>query len=118
MPGYCKLGERCLVRHANQLIVVSRELQSYYFQRNMVEAPYTYLMASRKATSSECGSISTLHQFNLQHRDYVLYIGRLSEEKRIEDFIVAYEGPCPAFGSLLSRVRQPLVTATWTRFST
>jgi len=84
-----KLGERCLVRNAAQMIVVSGELRQYFrteYGRDTVHIPN----GVEAPTAGESEDTGTLSEFGLLPRDYVLYLGRLVPEKRIEDLIIAY----------------------------
>jgi glycosyltransferase involved in cell wall biosynthesis len=84
-----RFGERSLVRHADQMIVVSQDLQRYYnlsYGRSTVHIPN----GVEELANDDRNDQDTLGLYGLQPSEYILFLGRLVPEKRVEDLIVAY----------------------------
>ena len=80
-------AERFLARHADEMIVVSRELQDYFqrqYQRRTTHIPNG---VDRLYASTDHDLLAS---FGLKAGRYVTFIGRLVPEKRVEDLIVAF----------------------------
>jgi glycosyltransferase involved in cell wall biosynthesis len=84
-----KQGERSLVRLATRMIVVSRELKSYY--RTQYDRTTSYLPNGVEVVrSSMYSDNSVLREFGLKSKEYFLYLARLVPEKRTQDLIQAF----------------------------
>lgn len=84
-----KQGERFLVRDATRMIVVSRELKSYY--RSQYDRTTSYMPNGVEVvTRSMYSDDSVLQEFGLKPKDYILYLARLVPEKRTQDLIQAF----------------------------
>lgn len=86
-----RFGERSIVKNVDSIIVVSRDLQRYFdvqygrsttYIPNGVEGP----------TPGEIDDIGILADFGLKPRQFLIYLGRLVPEKRIEDLLLAFKG--------------------------
>ena len=86
-----EFAELSMVRNVDQILVVSRDLQQYYADRYGRET--TYIPNGVEPVSAEEYEKSTvLQEFGLKSRGYILYLGRLVPEKRVEDLIAGYRG--------------------------
>jgi glycosyltransferase involved in cell wall biosynthesis len=86
-----QFAERSMVRNVDRILVVSRDLQGYYASQYGRETIYIP-NGVEPVTEAEFKNSTVLRDFGLKSRDYVLYVGRLVPEKRVEDLIVAYRG--------------------------
>lgn len=80
------LGEWFSARLTHVRVVVSRTLQDYYRSQYDVESVYIMNGVNLPAPVSD----NVLKQFSLKARNYVVFVGRLVPEKRIEDLIRAF----------------------------
>ncbi|MEM7354310.1 MAG: glycosyltransferase family 4 protein, partial [Acidobacteriota bacterium] len=87
-------AERLLARHADEMIVVSQELQEY-FQRQY-QRPTTHIPngVERLFVSQDHDLLAS---FGLEAERYVVFIGRLVPEKRVEDLIAAFRSMPPSY---------------------
>jgi len=83
-------AEASMVRYADRIIVVSRDLQRHYAESYGRDT--AYIPNGIETVDSALARSEVLRRFGLTARDYILYLGRLVPEKRIEDLIQAYEG--------------------------
>ena len=85
--AYILLGEKCAVRFAHEIIVLSRAVQQYFldtYGRETVFIP-------NGVTPPEHRSADRIREtFGLEERNYILYLGRLVPEKGIHYLIEAY----------------------------
>jgi len=83
-----RLAERLIVNLADQIIVVSRDLQKYYEHFYGIET--VYIPNGVEDISNVQNSGATLLKYGLEASDYLLFLGRLVPEKRVEDLLSAY----------------------------
>jgi len=84
-----KQAERFLVHEARRMIVVSRELQAYY--RAQYGRITSYVPNGVELVQPAMYADDTvLRTFELQPREYLLYLARLVPEKRTHDLIQAF----------------------------
>ena len=91
--AYLKLGERIIARYADEVIVLSRDVQSYFWNTygrstNLIENAVT------PVETAPCCEIR--RQFGLERHEYVLYLARIVPEKGLHHLIRAFrrcEGP-------------------------
>lgn len=83
-----RLAERMAVRLADEIIVVSRELQDYYKTTWRRRTNLIYNSVDFESSLEE-GQQGRVRQLGLEPRRYLLYAGRLAPEKRIGDVIQA-----------------------------
>lgn len=84
-----KQGEYSLVRHSRRMIVVSRDLKRYY--QTQYGRITSYISNGVEAVTKEMlTDHSVLQKFNLQPKQYVLFLARLVPEKRVHDLLQAY----------------------------
>jgi len=84
-----KLGERCIVRDASRMIVVSRDLKDYYFRQYNRLSSYIPNGVER-VNGNMYAEDAVLREFGLQPQQFMLYLARLVPEKRTDDLIRAY----------------------------
>lgn len=84
---YIHLGEKMAVRYADEIIVLSRNVQKYFldqYGRRTVWIPNG--ICEPQKIGPEC-----LAQFGLEKDEYILFLGRLVPEKGIHYLIEAYK---------------------------
>lgn len=84
---YIRKGEKCAVRFADEIIVLSENLKQYFkdtYNRETVFIPNGVLPAEYK----EADEITKL--YGIHKDDYILFLGRLVPEKGIKYLIEAY----------------------------
>lgn len=84
---YLKYAERCAVKRADRIIVLSRNMQSYFseqYGRETLYIPNGIDPIRRRGESDE------LERLGLEPDGYVLFLGRFAPEKRAELLIEAW----------------------------
>ena len=84
---YIMMGEKCAVKHADEIIVLSKGVQEYFketYGRKTVFIPN----GVNKPKIVEPNLIQ--QKFNLNKDDYILYLGRIVPEKGIHYLIEAF----------------------------
>lgn len=85
--AYIRQGEKMAVRYADEIIVLSRNVQKYFlttYGRKTVWIPNgVNVPQSRQADR-------IMSEFGLKKDSYILYLGRLVPEKRVHDLICAF----------------------------
>ncbi len=94
-----KMGEKAAVRFAHGMIVVSKDLQSYFLQTYGRETVYIPNAPASYAESDPDFSYGT--SLGLSQGRYILYLGRLVPEKRGDLLIEAFQSLKPAGWKLL-----------------
>jgi glycosyltransferase involved in cell wall biosynthesis len=89
-----RMGERAAVRFADEIIVVSKDLQSYFSNTYGRETVYIPNAPASYAESDPNFSYGT--SLGLQQGRYMLFLGRLVPEKRPDLLIEAFEALKPA----------------------
>jgi glycosyltransferase involved in cell wall biosynthesis len=89
-----KMGEKAAVRFAHGMIVVSKDLQSYFLQTYGRETVYIPNAPASYAESDPDFSYGT--SLGLSQGRYILYLGRLVPEKRGDLLIEAFQSLKPA----------------------
>jgi glycosyltransferase involved in cell wall biosynthesis len=84
-----KYSEGSMLRNVDRVVVVSRELQRYYAEQYGRETVYIP-NGVEPVRDSDYTNSTVLQEFGLTPRHYLLYLGRLVPEKRVEDLILAY----------------------------
>jgi glycosyltransferase involved in cell wall biosynthesis len=84
-----RFGEQSIVRNADAIIVVSRDLRHYFKQQYGRDVAYIPNGVEGPVSSKLDGSY--LHkQLGVTPGQYLIYLGRLVPEKRIADLLLAY----------------------------
>jgi glycosyltransferase involved in cell wall biosynthesis len=84
-----RLGERNAVKYADEIVVVSKALQTYFKQTYGIETKYIPNGPGSYQDSDR--SFSYTRSLGLQPDRYILYLGRLVPEKRPELLIAAFQ---------------------------
>ena len=84
-----KLSEKLMVRYADEIICVSRDMQEYYLQTH--NRATTYIPNGMDLSKKEVRSPrESLRPFGLSEKPYIVFVGRLVPEKRVHDLIKAF----------------------------
>ena len=84
---YIRLGEKMAAKHADAIIVLSRETQNYFkttYGRSTV-------MIRNGVTAVPDYETDALAQFGIQPKKYILFLGRFAPEKRADLLYEAYK---------------------------
>lgn len=85
---YLKFGEKMAAKKADQVIVLSKNMQRYFkekYGRDTVYIPNGLTMPVR------CEAKLITDKFNLQYGEYILFLARIVPEKGVHYLIDAYE---------------------------
>ncbi len=85
---YIRFGEKCAVKFADEIIVLSENVRQYFketYNRETVFIPNGVNPADKKQAKEITA------KFNLQKDEYILFLGRLVPEKGLERLIEAYK---------------------------
>lgn len=85
---YIRFGEKCAVRFADEIIVLSKNVQSYFKEKYGCDTVFIPNGVS-PAENKEAEEIIT--KFGLHKNDYILFLGRLVPEKGLRYLIEAYK---------------------------
>jgi glycosyltransferase involved in cell wall biosynthesis len=83
-------GERSIASHIDNIIVVSRQLESYFHDRYGRASTYVP-NGVNDMDAAPWNDSPVLAEFGLTSGEYITYIGRLDPGKRIEDLISAFQ---------------------------
>lgn len=84
---FLRLAEGIAVIFSDQIVVVSSELQDYYFKQDLE----TFLLPSALVMHGRIAPKLIQHKYGLNKDNFILYLGRFVPEKRIEWLIKAYK---------------------------
>ncbi|WP_346681939.1 glycosyltransferase family 4 protein [Bifidobacterium pullorum] len=100
--SYLKFGERTAATCADEVIVLSRNVQQYFkdtygrethFIPNGIEhAEISSVVGDGTVSGSDTPSVSILDAHGLQREGYVLFLGRIVPEKGVHYLIEAFKG--------------------------
>jgi len=84
---YIKFGEKCAVKYADEIIVLSQNVKNYFKQKYSRETVYipNGISKAEKVAANEI-----TEKFGLKNNDYILFLGRLVPEKFVDGLIKAY----------------------------
>lgn len=85
---YIKAGEKCAVRKADEIIVLSENIKNYFADTYNRKTVYIPNGVSRPEILSAC---EITDKFGVCKDDYILYLGRLVPEKGIHYLIEAFK---------------------------
>ena len=85
---YIMLGEKCAVRYADEIIVLSRNMQEYF---KTLYGRETKLIPNGVNHVEPLPAALIKETYGLDKDDYILYLGRLTPEKGIHYLIEAYQ---------------------------
>lgn len=83
---YIKLGERIAVKNADEIIVLSRGLQSYFketYNRKTKLIPNGIDVVHKK-------KVDKIKKWGLDKNSYILYLGRIVPEKGVKELVISY----------------------------
>lgn len=86
---YIKFGERCAVRFADEIIVLSENVQKYFMDTYGRETVFIPNGVNRPKVR-EADKIKS--KWNLEKDSYILFLGRLVPEKGLQYLVEAYDG--------------------------
>lgn len=86
---YILLSEKCAVKHADEIIVLSESAQNYYWKKYKRK---TKLIPNgvKRPVFKRADIIQKT--FGLESNDYILYLGRIVPGKGVDDLINAFKG--------------------------
>ena len=85
---YIKFGERVAVGLADEIIVLSRQMQTYF---DHTYGRHTTFISNGVTRPEKVEAQIIREQFALQKDGYILYLGRIVPEKGLENLIKAYK---------------------------
>ena len=86
---YIRTGEKCAVRFADEIIVLSENVKKYFLDTYGRE---TVFIPNGVARPKILLPQKIKDEYNLEKDDYILFLGRLVPEKRVELLIEAFKG--------------------------
>ena len=87
--AYIMLGEKCAARYADEIIVLSRNVQAYFKEKYGRD---TRLIPNGVKPVAPRAADKIIQEFGLEKDSYILYLGRITPEKGIHYLIEAYKG--------------------------
>ncbi len=85
---YIKSGEKCAVRHADEIIVLSENVKNYFYETYRRETVFIPNGVTRP-TLQPADEITSL--YGLEKDEYILFLGRLVPEKGVKYLVEAYK---------------------------
>jgi len=85
--AYIMLGEKCAAKFADEIIVLSKNVQDYFWQKYNRQT--WYIPNGIKPIPPRKPAVLR-EKYGLDQRDYVLYLGRITPEKGIHYLMDAY----------------------------
>ncbi len=85
---YIRFGEKCAVKFADEIIVLSKNVQNYFFESYGRE---TVFIPNGVNRSEQINAYEITEKYGLQKDEYILFLGRLVPEKGIKHLIDAYK---------------------------
>ena len=85
---YIMMGEKCAVKHADEIIVLSKGVQDYFREKYGRETRFIPNGVNRPVIR-EANIIK--YKFGLKKDDYILYLGRLVPEKGLRYLVEAFK---------------------------
>lgn len=84
---YIRTGEKCAVRCADEIIVLSENVQKYFFEKYGRETQFIPNGVSRP---EKVDALKIVQKYSLNTDEYILFLGRLVPEKGIHYLIDAF----------------------------
>ncbi len=86
---YLKFGENCAVRYADEIIVLSRNMQNYFMDEYGRDTVY---IPNGAEPVKKISAHEITHRWGLKHDDYILCLGGTVPERDIRRLINAFRG--------------------------
>lgn len=86
--AYIMLGEKCAVKFADEIIVLSKNVQDYFLKEYGVETKY---IPNGVSKPQNVNAEKIYEKYNLDKDSYILFLGRLVPEKGITYLIEAFK---------------------------
>lgn len=86
--AYIMLGEKCAVRFADEIIVLSQGVQQYFLD---TYGRKTVMIPNGVTKPEVCPAKEITEKFSLKKDEYILFLGRLVPEKGVHYLIEAYK---------------------------
>ena len=84
--SYIMIGEKCAVKHADEIIVLSENVRQYFRKTYQRETQFIPNGVSKPVNNE----VNLIEKWGLQKDGYILYLGRLVPEKGIQYLIKAF----------------------------
>ena len=84
---YIRFGEKCAVKYADEIIVLSQNVKNYFAEKYGRETVY---IPNGISKSEKVGANEIAKKLTLNGNDYILYLGRLVPEKFVDGLIKAF----------------------------
>ena len=84
---YIRFGEKCAVKYADEIIVLSQNVKNYFKQTYGRETVY---IPNGISKSELVDANEITKKFGLKNNDYILFLGRLVPEKFVDGLIKAF----------------------------
>ncbi len=85
---YIRMGEKCAVRFADEIIVLSKNVQNYFLK---TYGRSTVFIPNGVSRPNNVGPNEITSLYNLEKNKYILFLGRLVPEKGVHYLIEAYK---------------------------
>lgn len=85
--AYIMMGEKCAVRFADEIIVLSKGVQQYFLD---TYGRKTVMIPNGVTLPDVCPPMEIIEKFSLQKDGYILFLGRLVPEKGVHYLIEAF----------------------------
>ena len=87
--AYLKLGEKLAVKYADEIIVLSHEMQNYFWK--MYRRKTTYLSNGITCPGDREGEDEINEKYGIKKEEYILFLARIVPEKCVHHLIEAYK---------------------------
>lgn len=84
---YIKFGEKVAVKYADQIIVLNKPMQRYFWQQYKRKT----ILIPNGIDSAYIADADKIHDLDLDKNSYILFLGRIVPEKGIEPLIKAFK---------------------------
>ncbi|MDD6728087.1 MAG: glycosyltransferase family 4 protein, partial [Eubacteriales bacterium] len=85
---FLQFGEKCAVKYADEIIVLSKNVQNYFLEKYSRETHYIPNGIERPVIKDDT---EINNKFGLEKDSYILFLGRIVPEKFVDGLIKAYK---------------------------
>lgn len=85
---YIKFGEKCAVKFADEIIVLSRNVENYFLENYNRKTVY---IPNGITEAAKCDPLLITEKYGLIGGDYILFLGRIVPEKGISYLVDAFK---------------------------